>query len=268
MTEYILKDFNFKVLLDRIYKIFEKRAKSRALSSSLLSHKNIYSNKSGKISMSNKNLQTSNFAEMSKFIKNDEYTININVQEQYEHLENSILEYKTNSCNTVCLSYKSENLKTRNSDSKLIEFKSSCQNLEIKRENSCNKKTLLDEEISQFGFMTEIEHFNYYHLFELSDGNKIFEKEFIEVFLHSVQHDIKLLESYILEENINMIKSLVHKLKTPLTIMGLVKLENLISSIEYLYKTKSNQKEIIDLLDNLKKNMDIIYEEVKEILKK
>ncbi|MES2567773.1 MAG: Hpt domain-containing protein [Bacteroidota bacterium] len=83
------------------------------------------------------------------------------------------------------------------------------------------------------------------YLLELSDGNKTFVKEMINLFLSENPEEIKLFEKGIAEKNYKSIKSVAHKLRSTIPFIGLDKvIEKDVTEIEALASEMGDMKEI------------------------
>ena len=103
-----------------------------------------------------------------------------------------------------------------------------CNNL-IEKQKEPSAKNTLAEKIETKSDSVVI---NLGYLKELSDGNKGFEREMIELFLNQVPIDIIALDSAFKESDAFHIKSLSHKLKSSMSVVGLSGLATYLSFIE------------------------------------
>jgi signal transduction histidine kinase/CheY-like chemotaxis protein/HPt (histidine-containing phosphotransfer) domain-containing protein len=94
-----------------------------------------------------------------------------------------------------------------------------------------------------------------------------FEKEIIEYFLENFPQEIKSLVSDITNNNKKQVKLKVHKMKTPLGLLGLKKIIEKLEKLESLCNNDQNERAIWEF-KYLSENMNIIYNELKGILKK
>jgi signal transduction histidine kinase/CheY-like chemotaxis protein/HPt (histidine-containing phosphotransfer) domain-containing protein len=125
------------------------------------------------------------------------------------------------------------------------------------------------ENITENSSSPRFDHVNIKTLEEYSGGDKEFKQEFIKLFLENFYQDIKSLEADVEAENMSQVNFWVHKMKSPLMMLGLFRLKDQLEKIKSL-SLNSNSFEVICKLKeetkNFVKNMDYVYNELNEIL--
>jgi PAS domain S-box-containing protein len=101
---------------------------------------------------------------------------------------------------------------------------------------------------------------------EFSGGSKEFEKELIELFMEQVPIEIAELEKAFTEENTFQIKSISHKLKSSMAVMGLFSLNAYLSFIEDNALISENRNESLRKLETVKKILEENYDFLKQKL--
>jgi CheY-like chemotaxis protein len=109
-----------------------------------------------------------------------------------------------------------------------------CSNLKIEN----NPDTIIDKVNEKQTSMT-VHEVNLDSLKEFSGGNKQFEKELIELFLQQVPSDVAELEKGFKESNDFRIKSLAHKLKSSMLVIGL---GGLMEDLDFIEKNAENKE--------------------------
>ncbi|MES2396210.1 MAG: PAS domain S-box protein [Bacteroidota bacterium] len=122
--------------------------------------------------------------------------------------------------------------------------------------------------IEKSGVKKDSDLINLNYLKELSDGNKEFEKEMIELFLNQVPLDISALDVAFENSDAFLVKSLSHKLKSSMSVVGLSGLASYLSFIE---KNASNKEmselslEKYNMIKNiLNKSYPLLHKKLKE----
>lgn len=123
-----------------------------------------------------------------------------------------------------------------------------CTNLpDIKRNESAspaqNKKMITDTDSHTLDFEL---------LKEFSGGNKTFEKELIELFISHVPADINTLENAFKDANAVLIKSVAHKLRSSMSVVGLKNMDTYLSFIEHNSSTKEMREQSFEKFIALK----------------
>jgi PAS domain S-box-containing protein len=101
---------------------------------------------------------------------------------------------------------------------------------------------------------------------EFSGGSKEFEKELIELFMAQVPAEIQELENAFVEGDDLQIKSISHKLKSSMAVMGLYSLNEYLSFIEENASTKAKRTHSLKKLKNIKKILEENYDFLKRKL--
>jgi PAS domain S-box-containing protein len=101
---------------------------------------------------------------------------------------------------------------------------------------------------------------------EFSGGSKEFEKELIELFMTQVPTEIEELDKAFVEEDAFKIKSVSHKLKSSLAVMGLFGLNEYLSFIEENASIVTNRNESLKKLEMVKKILVENYDFLKQKL--
>jgi PAS domain S-box-containing protein len=101
---------------------------------------------------------------------------------------------------------------------------------------------------------------------EFSGGSKEFEKELIELFMAQVPREIEELEKAFVEEDTFQIKSVSHKLKSSMAVMGLYSLNEHLSFIEDNASITDNKNESSKKLEIVKKILAENYDFLKQKL--
>lgn len=106
------------------------------------------------------------------------------------------------------------------------------------------------------------------YLMELSDGNKEFEKEMIELFLNQVPGDVSALDVAFKNSDAFHVKSLSHKLKSSMSVVGLSILSPHLSFIEKNASNKemneSSLEKFIFIKNTLNKSYPLLHKKLKE----
>lgn len=90
------------------------------------------------------------------------------------------------------------------------------------------KKKNADEHHATF------EVINLQYMFDVSNGNKLYEKTVTEQFLKAIPHDIERLEAAFAIKDIDTLRQTAHTLKTNVSVMGLTeKIQPFLDVIEY-----------------------------------
>ncbi|HSH66632.1 MAG TPA: ATP-binding protein, partial [Bacteroidia bacterium] len=124
-----------------------------------------------------------------------------------------------------------------------------CSNLPEEEYNYEIKKTEVPLERSGSGSLK----INLDSLKEFSGGSKKFEKELIELFMKQVPADMEDLEKAFAEWNTFRIKSLSHKLKSSMAVVGLFGLNEYLDFIEKNGSIKENKNESLEKFNTIKK---------------
>lgn len=110
--------------------------------------------------------------------------------------------------------------------------------------------------------MPSTQHINLNFLREISDGNDIFFKEFIGLFLSSAPKAISDMEQSYSEKNRDTLSKVAHKIKPSFNYVGLKDLNTYAAKIEDLANKKSDTEEIQLMIDNIKTVCLIAYTEL------
>ncbi|MES2284958.1 MAG: PAS domain S-box protein [Bacteroidota bacterium] len=106
------------------------------------------------------------------------------------------------------------------------------------------------------------------YLKELSDGNKEFEKEMIELFLNQVPIDVTALDAAFKSSDAFHVKSLSHKLKSSMSVVGLSILSPHLSFIEKNASNKemneSSLEKFVFIKNTLNKSYPLLHTKLKE----
>lgn len=106
------------------------------------------------------------------------------------------------------------------------------------------------------------------YLKELSDGNKEFEKEMIELFLNQVPGDVSALDVAFKNSDAFHIKSLAHKLKSSMSVVGLSTISPHLSFIEKnasnTEMNESSLEKFIFVKSVLNKSYPLLHKKLKE----
>jgi CheY-like chemotaxis protein len=113
-----------------------------------------------------------------------------------------------------------------------------------------------------------LDHIDINNIKEITGEDEKFEKEFIEVFLHNISHDAKMLENDILSKNLKQVNFWVHKMKTPLAMLNLFNLLETVNKIKEYCNIDFEKIEIEEELENFNLNIRIINDDLKQILNK
>jgi HPt (histidine-containing phosphotransfer) domain-containing protein len=111
------------------------------------------------------------------------------------------------------------------------------------------------------------DHVGLEDLKDLCSDDEDFEKEIIEFFVENFPHEIKSLEAEIIAKNKNQIKFWIHKMKTPLGMFGLKKINEKLEKIEKICNTSESETAMAEF-KSLSNNLNVIYDEFNIILKK
>jgi CheY-like chemotaxis protein len=101
---------------------------------------------------------------------------------------------------------------------------------------------------------------------EFSGGSKEFEKELIELFMTQVPVEMEELEKAFVEDNAFQIKSVSHKLKSSMAVMGLFSLNEYFSFIEEHASIKDGKNDSWEKLKMIKKILAENYDFLKQKL--
>jgi signal transduction histidine kinase/DNA-binding response OmpR family regulator len=113
-----------------------------------------------------------------------------------------------------------------------------------------------------------IDHINLKILAEYSGGDQEFERQFIEIFLEKFPKDVKSLENDVQAENFSQICFWVHKMKSPLLMLGLFHLKEQLENLKTLASSHDNKVKLKEETKNFNKNIDYIYLELNQLLNK
>ena len=113
----------------------------------------------------------------------------------------------------------------------------------------------------------DYDHVGLEALKELSSDDEHFEKEIIEFFVENFPDEIKSLEDEIIAKNKNQINFWIHKMKTPLGMFGLKKIKEKLEKIE-IFCNRCEDDNALTEFKSLKNNLNVIYNEFKNILGK
>ncbi|MCD6017345.1 MAG: His Kinase (phospho-acceptor) protein [Bacteroidetes bacterium] len=104
------------------------------------------------------------------------------------------------------------------------------------------------------------------YLMELSDGNKTFVKEMINLFLSENPEEIRAFEKGIAEKNYKGIKTVAHKLRSTIPFIGLDKvIEKEVAEIEALASEMGDIKEIESRFLKIKSACEKAYIELNPV---
>ena len=102
---------------------------------------------------------------------------------------------------------------------------------------------------------------------EISDGNDIFYKEFISLFLTSAPKAISEMEKSYVAKDWESLRQLSHKIKPSFNYVGLKELNHCAAKIEDIATRKNDTAEIQMLLDNIKSVCAVAFKELEEEVK-
>jgi HPt (histidine-containing phosphotransfer) domain-containing protein len=104
------------------------------------------------------------------------------------------------------------------------------------------------------------------YLNEISGGDNSFIKEMLELFVNTTAIEADQYASLLSEGNYEGIGHLAHKMKAPIQMLGANDLFNILRSLEKFGKEGQNLDQMPGMISDVKKQIDICIEEVKEIL--
>lgn len=139
-------------------------------------------------------------------------------------------------------------------------YKKICANVKVEQQqtHSLSNKPVETDDKSTF-YKIDLNS-----LKEFSGGNKEFEKELIELFLKQVSDDLNELEKSFDESNDFRMKSISHKLKSSMLVVGLSKLNNDLDFIERNAEKREQRTASYEKYKNIKdillKNFEILRE--------
>ncbi len=104
-------------------------------------------------------------------------------------------------------------------------------------------------------------------LIEISDGNEVFFKEFITLFLNSAPAAVADMETALKNKDWEMMRQVAHKIKPSFNYVGLKELNKAAARIEDLSKKLSELDEIPALINTIKTTCEIAYLELRQEIK-
>lgn len=139
-----------------------------------------------------------------------------------------------------------------------------CSNLLEKQ----NEGAVQNTKAEKSDFKSDSDNINLSYLKELSDGNKEFEREMIELFLNQVPIDIIALDSAFKESDSFHVKSLSHKLKSSMSVVGLSIISPHLTFIEKnasnTEMNESSLEKFIFIKSILNKSYSLLHKKLKE----
>ncbi len=102
---------------------------------------------------------------------------------------------------------------------------------------------------------------------EISDGNDVFYKEFLSLFLTSAPKSISEMEQCYTARDWEHLRMLAHKIKPSFNYVGLKELNHCAAKIEEIATKKIDSGEIQMLLDNIKSVCAVAFKELEEEIK-
>ncbi|MES2139849.1 MAG: PAS domain S-box protein [Bacteroidota bacterium] len=139
-----------------------------------------------------------------------------------------------------------------------------CSNLIEKKQDS----SVPDKIIERVDSNKDSDLIDLNYLKELSDGNKEFEKEMIELFLNQVPVDVSALDVAFKSSDAFHVKSLSHKLKSSMSVVGLSGLASYLSFIEKNASNKemneSSLEKFVLIKNTLNKSYPLLHKKLKE----
>jgi signal transduction histidine kinase/DNA-binding response OmpR family regulator len=229
MNDYFLKTFIPHVVFEKIIKNVKKYRKIKR------------SNSKNEIrrSKSNANLFTSK----EKLINNQKFN---------EELVN-----KKSKCTSILKTVRLYDPNNLNKKMSLFNVKKSSNEDDIENRQLENLK--LDS--------PRFDHVQIEKLKEYTSEDESFLKQYVEVFLNKFPQDVKSLEDSISSEKYSEVIFLTHKMKSPLLMLGLIRMNELLENIKTISTNPKDKVEIKRLFDRFKINIEYIYEELRDILK-
>ena len=107
--------------------------------------------------------------------------------------------------------------------------------------------------------------FDLSYLTELSQGDKEFEQEMIQIFVMEVPESIAFIKENIQQENWKATGEAVHKLKSKIRIMGINELKDSVTDAELSFKNGEN---ITEAVQSIEQTIPVLEEYVELAQKK
>ncbi|MFO8067588.1 MAG: Hpt domain-containing protein [Bacteroidales bacterium] len=109
--------------------------------------------------------------------------------------------------------------------------------------------------------------FDFTYLDDLSEDDKEFKADMINVFLESAPASIREMQTFYKNKNWNSLREVAHKYKPQLGFMGIYSIMHDVEQIEQISTTKTNLDKLPELIENVEKVSKIASEQIKKEMK-
>jgi PAS domain S-box-containing protein len=145
-------------------------------------------------------------------------------------------------------------------------FKSNDFYVMLKRNITIDPTEILNETLGQIPKNSLVD---LSFLYEHSFGNKEFEKNILELFLHEMPNEVSKLKSAAAQQELQQVREIAHKMKSTVSFIGANDLREILQQIENQAKSSNfNQDEVNRNLKYITEKLDEIYPELEQILSK